>query len=138
MIFGGLMVPVALKAADWPMVIYALLSLTVVRMVPVAVCLIGTRLKLATVLFLGWFGPRGIASILYALLVLKLADFPEEFVIESIAVITVLFSIALHGLTANAGVAVYAAMLKRDSGKEKLEDAEVEEMPLKHSAESGE
>lgn len=133
MVFGGLMVPVALRAADWPMVIYALLSLTVVRMLPVSVSLIGTRLKPVTVLFLGWFGPRGIASILYALLVLKLADFPDRAVIESTAVITVLISIFLHGFTANPGVAGYAAVLKRDSGKEMPEEAEVGEMPLKHS-----
>lgn len=133
MVFGGLMVPVALSAADWPMVIYALLSLTVVRMLPVSVSLIGTRLKLVTVLFLGWFGPRGIPSILYVLLVLKLADFPDRAVIESTVVITVLISIFLHGCTANPGAKGYAAVLKRDSGKEMPEGAEVGEMPLKHT-----
>jgi NhaP-type Na+/H+ or K+/H+ antiporter len=70
-IFGMVMLAPALKHIDLTVVLYALLSLTAVRMIPVAISLLDARLKPVTVLFLGWFGPRGIASILYVLTVLE-------------------------------------------------------------------
>ena len=60
-----------MKMLTWPMVLYAILSLTVVRMVPVAVALAGTRLGWATVSLVAWFGPRGLASVVFALLALE-------------------------------------------------------------------
>jgi NhaP-type Na+/H+ or K+/H+ antiporter len=55
----------------WSIALYAVLSLTVVRMIPVAIAMIGTGASRPTVAFLGWFGPRGLASIVFAVLVLE-------------------------------------------------------------------
>ena len=78
---------------------YAVLSLTVVRMLPVAVALIGTRLSRATVLFMGWFGPRGLASIVFAIIVAQ-ADLPGGDVISLAVAVTVIISVIAHGVTA--------------------------------------
>ncbi|NQV02190.1 MAG: cation:proton antiporter [Bacteroidia bacterium] len=100
LIFGMILVPMAAPFWDLYTWIYAILSLTVIRMVPVAISLIGTKLPWRTVGFIGWFGPRGIASILYLLLVLiKLGPHGYE-QIMSVVVLTVLLSIFLHGLSA--------------------------------------
>jgi NhaP-type Na+/H+ or K+/H+ antiporter len=80
--------------------VYAVLSLTVIRMVPVALSLIGSGLDQKTVWFIGWFGPRGIASVLYLLLlVLQLGTKGYERII-SVITLTILLSIFLHGITA--------------------------------------
>jgi len=80
--------------------IYAILSLTVIRMLPVALSLIGTKLPWSAVAFIGWFGPRGIASVLYLLLVIiELGKDGYEQMI-SVIVLTVMLSIFLHGITA--------------------------------------
>jgi NhaP-type Na+/H+ or K+/H+ antiporter len=81
--------------------LYALLSLTLVRMVPVAVSLVGTRLKPASVLFLGWFGPRGLASVVLGLVYLKQkVHLPGEKLIILAIVATVLLSVFAHGISA--------------------------------------
>ena len=102
-LFGALAVGplLASGAVQWTWVLYAVLSLTVVRMVPVAVALAGTGTSRRAVLFLGWFGPRGLASVVFLMLVLGLdpAD-SDAAVIAGVATITVLLSIVLHGLTA--------------------------------------
>src|SRR5947209_8475891 len=68
-VFGAYLLPAAFHyTADWRPVAYALISLTVVRMVPVALALLGTGLRPATVLLMGWFGPRGLASVVFTLL----------------------------------------------------------------------
>ena len=82
-------------------VVYALLSLTVVRMVPVAIAMIGLGLRPSAVAFLGWFGPRGLASIILALVVVEeepgLTGLEEIFLTMTV---TVLLSVFLHGITA--------------------------------------
>jgi len=91
----------ALSAATWPMLAYGLLSLTVVRMLPVAVALAGLGLRARTVAFVGWFGPRGLASIILALVVVE--DEPDLAGIETIFVavtVTVLLSVFAHGISA--------------------------------------
>jgi NhaP-type Na+/H+ or K+/H+ antiporter len=65
------MAPIALDRLDWALLLYAVLSLTLVRMVPVALALIGSGTDRNTVLFVGWFGPRGMASLVFALLALE-------------------------------------------------------------------
>lgn len=90
--------------------LYAMLSLTVVRMLPVAIALIGTRLSRATVLFMGWFGPRGLASIVLALVYLEhRAHHPGESTIRLAVMATVMLSIFAHGLSALPGINLYAA-----------------------------
>jgi sodium/hydrogen antiporter len=89
--------------------LYAVLSLTVVRMAPVALALQGTRLSRATVLFMGWFGPRGLASIVLALVYLvREAGLAGTSTIRLAVMATVLLSIFAHGLTAQPGINLYA------------------------------
>ena len=95
-----------------PSLLYALLSLTVVRMVPVAIALIGTKLSRATVLFMGWFGPRGLASIVLGLVYFEHgAHDPGGPMIRVAVMMTVLVSIFAHGLSALPGIALYEARL---------------------------
>jgi len=90
--------------------VYAVLSLTVVRVLPVAIALRGTRLSRATVLFMGWFGPRGLASIVLALVYLEHAgSSPGPSPLLLCAMATVLLSIYAHGLSARPGIRAYAA-----------------------------
>jgi NhaP-type Na+/H+ or K+/H+ antiporter len=109
--FGAVEVVPAMKALTWQMVLYAVLSLTVIRMVPVAVVLIGTRLGRATVALVGWFGPRGLASVVFALLALE--DLGGAVAGRAVAVITitVLLSVIAHGVTAEPLAAWYAKSL---------------------------
>ena len=89
--------------------LYAVLSLTVVRMVPVALALRGTGLSRATVLFMGWFGPRGLASIVLGLVYLEReAHLAGESTIRLALMATVLLSIFAHGLSALPGIGLYA------------------------------
>ena len=89
--------------------LYAVLSLTIVRMAPVALALWGTRLSRATVLFMGWFGPRGLASIVLGLVyVLREAELAGHSTIRLAVMATVLLSIYAHGLTAQPGITLYA------------------------------
>ncbi|MGA7415041.1 MAG: cation:proton antiporter, partial [Bryobacteraceae bacterium] len=99
---------------DWPQFglaawLYALLSLTVVRMLPVAIALIGTHLSAASVVFMGWFGPRGLASIVLGLVYLEQEmRLPGEQTIRYALMATVLLSIFAHGLSAMPGIGIYA------------------------------
>ena len=89
--------------------LYAVLSLTVVRMAPVALALLGTGLSRTTVLFMGWFGPRGLASIVLALVYLvHETGLPGTSTIRIAVMATVLLSIFAHGLTAQPGINLYA------------------------------
>jgi NhaP-type Na+/H+ or K+/H+ antiporter len=89
--------------------LYAILSLTLVRMVPVAIALLGTRLHKATVLFMGWFGPRGLASIVLGLVYLEHEmHLPGESTIRLALMATVSLSIFAHGLSAMPGISLYA------------------------------
>jgi sodium/hydrogen antiporter len=105
---GAVAVPLLYGRLDWPMVCYAGLSLTAVRMIPVAFSLAGARLGLRTALFVGWFGPRGLASVVFALLAVEELGDPA---IPAVAVITgtVLLSVVAHGLTAGSLAARYGA-----------------------------
>jgi NhaP-type Na+/H+ or K+/H+ antiporter len=99
---------------DWPQFtltswVYAILSLTIVRMLPVAVALIGTRLSVPSVLFMGWFGPRGLASIVLGLVYLEQElHLPSESTIRAAVMVTVVLSIFAHGLSAMPGISIYA------------------------------
>lgn len=98
--FGLTMVPMLFKSMEWSFVIYGVLSLTLVRLVPVAISLIGTGLPIRTVSFLGWFGPRGLASILFVLLILEDAEIANEELILVVTITTVVLSVFAHGLSA--------------------------------------
>jgi len=100
---GAVFVPHAIDAMGWATVGYALLSLTVIRMVPVALSLIGVPMRPATLLFLGWFGPRGLASILFVVLILDEMAAPHAQTISEIVMVTVVLSVVMHGVTASPG-----------------------------------
>jgi NhaP-type Na+/H+ or K+/H+ antiporter len=103
-----------LTAGQWQQlelvhVAYAALSLTVVRMLPVAIALIGSRMDRSTVLFMGWFGPRGLASIVLGLVYLEHGAEQHEPMIRLAVIATVLVSILAHGFSAKPGAARYGA-----------------------------
>ena len=99
LIFGALAVPAIGHWFEWPVIGYALLSLTAIRMVPVALALLGSGFDRFSVAFIGWFGPRGLASVIFALLALEDLGPAAQEVTATIA-LTVLLSVAAHGLTA--------------------------------------
>ncbi len=99
-IFGMVMLTKALENLNLTVVMFALLSLTVVRMLPVAISMIGTKLRAISVLYMGWFGPRGIATILYVITVIGREDITGNNLIYDIAIITVALSLILQGSTA--------------------------------------
>jgi NhaP-type Na+/H+ or K+/H+ antiporter len=93
--------------------LYAVISLTIVRMLPVALALIGTHLNWSTVLFMGWFGPRGLASIVLGLVYLEQeSHHAGESTVRFAVMATVLISIFAHGLSAQPGIRLYAAKIK--------------------------
>jgi NhaP-type Na+/H+ or K+/H+ antiporter len=98
-----------LEHADWRIALYATLSLTLVRMLPVALALVGLGLRGSTIAFMGWFGPRGLASIILALVVAnEQPQLPALREILGTVTVVVLASVALHGLTALPLVTAYA------------------------------
>jgi len=107
-VFGAAALGPALHRLDWRIVLYAVLSLTVVRMLPVALALIGLHAQRATVAFVGWFGPRGLASIVFAAIVLEGAELPNVQLLITVVTITVGLSVLAHGLTARPLTDAYA------------------------------
>jgi NhaP-type Na+/H+ or K+/H+ antiporter len=107
-VFGAVLLGPALSTVGWRAALYAALSLSVVRMGPVAVALAGSRFRLPTVLYVGWFGPRGLASIVFALLLLEDGPAAAGAVVD-VVVITVGLSVVVHGATAAWGAGAYAA-----------------------------
>jgi NhaP-type Na+/H+ or K+/H+ antiporter len=107
-LFGGALVPIALGDLDVRLVLYALLSLTVVRMAPVGLAMLRSGLDRSSVVFLAWFGPRGLASIVFALLAIEsLGEGSETRRAVAVVTITVLMSVVLHGITATPGARKY-------------------------------
>ena len=100
LIFGLAMVPAAYEFWNWQSLLYAVMSLTLIRMVPVLLSLMGSELPHRDRLFIGWFGPRGIASVLYLEMVIIKLGLTGYNQMLSVVVLTVLLSVFLHGLTA--------------------------------------
>ncbi len=124
--FGAVVLAPALDDITWQIALYAVLSLTVVRVVPVAIALIGTRLRVASVAFLGWFGPRGIATIVLALTVLEEEqDLAGGDTVLLVAAVTVLFSVVAHG----ASAAPLARAYGRASDRMREDEPEMEAVP---------
>jgi NhaP-type Na+/H+ or K+/H+ antiporter len=97
----------------WQIILYAILSLTIIRMIPVAISLLGTKVSWNSILFMGWFGPRGLASIVLALIALeRLNSFPGQDTFILAVFITVLFSVVAHGVTALPLSKLYIKKLK--------------------------
>ncbi|MCP5426365.1 MAG: cation:proton antiporter [Gammaproteobacteria bacterium] len=106
-VFGAGVIGQAAGRFDWTVLLYAVLSLTVIRMLPVYLSLRGLPLRPNAKLFIGWFGPRGLASIVFGILVLD-AHLPGGGTLANIVIYTIVLSILLHGLTANPLVSAFA------------------------------
>ena len=98
--FGAVLLRPALGEIGWEVLLYAVLSLTVVRMLPVALAMLGSRARPPTLAFLGWFGPRGLASIVFAVIVIEQSNLPNEALIALVVFVAVGLSVFLHGLSA--------------------------------------
>jgi NhaP-type Na+/H+ or K+/H+ antiporter len=99
-VFGAVIVGPVLSDLTWRVALYGVLSLTVVRMLPVAVSLLGTHARRPTLAFVGWFGPRGLASIVFTIIVLEDGGLPHVSTIKVAVVFTVVLSVYAHGLSA--------------------------------------
>ena len=111
-VFGAVAVGQFIVHISWEILLYGVLSLTLVRMVPVLMALTGLNLPVSEKLFMGWFGPRGLASIVFAVIVIN-QNLPGGNTITITVVCTILLSIVAHGLSANPLVAALGARLKR-------------------------
>lgn len=125
--FGIAAVPFAMECFGADTILYALASLTLVRMIPVALALTGTGLRFDTKLFIGWFGPRGLATVVFAFAVLGRDDIAGAERIFGIAVWTILLSVLLHGLTSNALAARFGARCAGREGGESAPSHEAQE-----------
>jgi NhaP-type Na+/H+ or K+/H+ antiporter len=134
-IFGASFVgPVLTGPVDASFIVYALLSLTVVRMAPVAIALIGKGFGARTVGFMGWFGPRGLASVVFTLLAVEeLAGSSVDLPLFEVATWTILLSVILHGLSARPLAAAYGAgIAARDPSVPELVDVPEPRLSRRH------
>lgn len=116
-VFGGAVVGQSIGQFSWQVLLYSVFSLTIVRMLPVFFTLAGMKLRVDEKLFMGWFGPRGLASIVFAVIVMD-QHLPGGGIITMTAVCTIVLSIVFHGLSANPLVAALAERIKNaGSGK---------------------
>src|SRR3954468_9870819 len=99
-VFGAVLLAPTMQHLNWHIVAYAVLSLTVVRMLPVPLSMLGTGPRVPTVAFLGWFGPRGLASIVFAVIVVQESNLPQTNKILLVTYATVGLSVFVHGVTA--------------------------------------
>ena len=99
-LFGAILLGPALGELSWQLALYAVLSLTIVRMLPVAIAMLGSRARAPTVGFVGWFGPRGLASIVFAVILIEESQLPHEQLIVLATYVTVGLSVFAHGLSA--------------------------------------
>ena len=100
MSFGAIVIGPALNSFNWEVVVYALLSLTVIRILPIFLSLAGSGESVSSRLFLGWFGPRGLASIVFAIIVIN-AEVPGGELLALVVICTVFLSLIAHGISAN-------------------------------------
>jgi NhaP-type Na+/H+ or K+/H+ antiporter len=112
-VFGVAALGLTWQHLDWRILLYALLSLTVVRILPVFISVIGMKLRWDTRLFLGWFGPRGLASIVFVVLVQDKELSGAEILLPTVGT-TILLSVLLHGLTANPLSRKYGARIAKN------------------------
>jgi NhaP-type Na+/H+ or K+/H+ antiporter len=129
LIFGAALLPEGLEHMDVMFIVYGVLSLTIIRMIPIALSLIGSGIRFPTFLFLGWFGPRGLASILFVLLILEEAGVPHQAELLAITVITVALSVVFHGVSAAPLANAYGRLTGRMGECEEMR--EVSDIPLR-------
>jgi NhaP-type Na+/H+ or K+/H+ antiporter len=126
-VFGAAALGPALHVLDWRIALYAVLSLTLARMLPVALALLGLRARPPTVGFVGWFGPRGLASIVFAIIVLEGSTLAHVDVVVATVLITVALSVYAHGLTALPFTNAYARWFAARAQPPKMESTPAHE-----------
>ena len=128
LVFGAVLLGPALEHMSWQIALYAVLSLTIVRMLPAAISLWGTHARAPTVAFMGWFGPRGLASIVFAVIV-EDAHLPHAATIAAASYLTVGLSVLAHGLSAAPLVSRYATWYQAaaDKGPPAMESQSAQE-----------
>jgi NhaP-type Na+/H+ or K+/H+ antiporter len=131
LLFGATIAGPALGNLTWQIAVYVLASLTAIRMIPVALALTGMGLERPTIAFVGWFGPRGLASILFGLLLLEGAQLPAGEDIVLVVTWTVVASVVAHGATAASLSNAYGRWFERTKSSEMPEAIEVEMMPTR-------
>jgi NhaP-type Na+/H+ or K+/H+ antiporter len=133
-IFGAIAVgPVLTHVPAFSAVVYAILSLTIIRMLPVAIALARMRLRADTVAFIGWFGPRGLASVVFSLIAVEeLASTPIATPMLEVVTLTILGSVVLHGVTATPLASLYGRRSRRDPSA--MELANVSEPRVRRKA----
>jgi len=110
-VFGVAVVSYSFEYFAWDALVYAILSLTVIRMLPVYLVLTRMGLTVSDKLFIGWFGPRGLASIVFIVIVLN-ENLPGAETLTMTVVWTIILSVIAHGLSANPLASLYAARQK--------------------------
>ena len=105
---GAMLLPAAMQHFTWACLAFALFALTVMRMLPIALSLAGLKLGFHTLAFVGWFGPRGLASVLFLLIVIESTDLARESELLAAVALTVALSIILHGISAAPWARIYA------------------------------
>jgi len=111
-VFGAAVVGQSVGSFSWLILLYSVLTLTLIRMIPVFLVLAGTGMSVESKLFVGWFGPRGLASIVFAVIVVN-ADLPGSGLIAMTAVCTIILSILAHGVSANPWAKSYGRRSQR-------------------------
>ena len=128
-VFGAAGLGPVLHEIDWRIVLYGVLSLTIARMVPVAIASLGTGARLPTVAFAGWFGPRGLASIVFVVLVLDGSVLDHIDTIVATAVITISLSVYAHGMTALPLTSAYVRWFSAQEQPPEAESRPVQDVP---------
>ena len=130
-VFGAVMLVPGIRDASWRDVVFALSALTVLRMIPVGLALVGSGLDRATVAFVGWFGPRGLASVVFGLIAVDALAPEQSKVILAVVTVTVASSVLLHGVTASPLAARYGAAADRARPQNGTEDPEPEPLAIR-------
>ena len=133
LLFGAVMVIPSLAQVTWQIWVYAIASLLLTRTIAVGIATKNLQLQLDSILFIGWFGPRGIASIVYGLLIFEKESLVGKEIIFTTMIITVFISVFVHGFTAFPGVNWYANRIsdKKDTGDLMPEMNPVAELPVR-------
>jgi NhaP-type Na+/H+ or K+/H+ antiporter len=121
-VFGSAVVGHAIGHFNWIILLYAILSLTLIRMLPVFFSLAGLKVSTEGKLFIGWFGPRGLASIVFGVIVLN-ANVPNSGPIAMTVVCTIMLSIIAHGVTANPWARGFGERWQKKQGGEPAADS---------------
>jgi NhaP-type Na+/H+ or K+/H+ antiporter len=135
LLVGAMLIPLAREQLTWQVVVYAVLSLVVIRVVTVAAAMIGSGARWQTVAFMGWFGPRGLATVVFTVLLFD-ANVPNGNLIASVAIVGVTLSVFAHGFTAPPLVAAYAKWWESAAAgsASRMEAAKVAKHPARHAS----